>query len=146
MPMRVSEVMTRDVEYIRPDATLQEAAAKMEAWEIGVLPVCADDRLVGMLTDRDITIRATAVGMDPSLALVGDIMTPGVISCFEDELVIDAALLMQENQVRRLVVLNRDMRLVGIVSLGDLAVESNEDQLTESTLEAVSNDSDRAIR
>jgi CBS domain-containing protein len=136
--MRVSEVMTRGVECTRPDATLQEAAAKMKSLDVGTLPVCDDDRLVGMVTDRDITVRATAEGEPPTDVRVRDIMTPDVIYCFEDALVGDAALLMQQKQVRRLVVLDRDKRMVGIVSLGDLAVETGDERLVGSALEGVS--------
>ena len=136
--MRVRELMTRAVECIRPEASLQEAAAKMKSLDVGPLPVCDNDRLVGMVTDRDITVRATAEGDAPTDVRVRDIMTPEVIYCFEDALVEDAALLMQEKQVRRLLVLNRDQRLVGIVSLGDLAVETRDEQLAGNTLEAVS--------
>jgi CBS domain-containing protein len=136
--MRVSEVMTRGVECTRPDATLQEAAAKMKSLDVGTLPVCDDDRLVGMVTDRDITVRATAEGEPPTDVRVRDIMTPDVIYCFEDALVGDAALLMQQKQVRRLVVLDRDKRLAGIVSLGDLAVETRDELLVGSALEGVS--------
>ena len=136
--MQVNEVMTRDVECIVPDATLKEAAAKMKSLGAGSLPVCDDDRLVGMLTDRDITIRATASGNDPTGVRVRDVMTREVIHCFVDQNVDEAAKLMQEKQVRRLVVLDRDKRLVGIVSLGDLAVETRDEQLAGATLEAVS--------
>jgi CBS domain-containing protein len=93
---------------------------------------------VGIITDRDITVRATAEGMDPLFAHVRDVMTREIVSCFDDQLVIDAALLMQDHQVRRLVVLDRDERMVGIVSLADLAMEAGADELAESTLEAVS--------
>ena len=136
--MRVSEVMTRGVECTRPDATLQEAAAKMKSLDVGPLPVCDNDRLVGMITDRDITVRATAEGDAPTDVRVRDVMTPEVIYCFEDALVWDVALLMEEKQVRRLVVLNRDKRMVGIVSLGDLAVETGDEQLAGSALEGIS--------
>jgi CBS domain-containing protein len=136
--MRVKEVMTPCVEVIHPDSTLQEAAAKMKARDIGPLPVCEDGRLVGMLTDRDITVRATAEGEDPTAIRVRDVMTPQVVSCFEGQLVGEAALLMQEHQVRRLVVLDRDQRLVGIVSLGDLAVQTSDEELAGQTLEQVS--------
>src|SRR5262245_11474467 len=138
LPMRVREVMTRQVECIGPDANLQEAAARMKSLNIGPLPVCDHDRLVGMLTDRDITVRATAEGEDPTTIRVRDIMTPEVIFCLEDQLVSEAARLMEEKQVRRLLVLNHDRRLVGIVSLGDLAVQTGDEQLTGNTLEAVS--------
>lgn len=136
--MRVSEVMTQGVECIGPDATLQEAAAKMKSLDVGPLPVCDNDRLVGMVTDRDITVRATAEGDAPTDVRVRDVMTPEVIYCFEDELVEDAARLMAEKQVRRLVVLNRDKRMVGIVSLGDLAVKTGDEQLAGSALEDIS--------
>ena len=137
--MQVKEVMTRGVECMRPDATLQEAARKMRELDVGPLPVCGDnDRLVGMLTDRDITVRAVAEGQDPKSALVRDIMTPSIIYCFEDQDVTEAARLMKENQIRRLVVLNRNKRLVGIVSLGDLAVETGDEELAGKTLEEVS--------
>jgi CBS domain-containing protein len=91
-----------------------------------------------MLTDRDITVRATAEGCDPKTTKVEDVLTPDVIYCFEDQDVQEAARLMKENQIRRLVVLNRDKRLVGIISLGDLAVETGDEQLTGETLERVS--------
>ena len=133
--MRVSEVMTRGVRCTRPDATLQEAAAKMKSLDVGPLPVCDNDRLVGMVTDRDITVRATAEGEAPKDVRVRDVMTPEVIYCFEDALVGDAALLMQQKQVRRLVVLNRDERLVGIVSLGDLAIGGAEEESREALKE-----------
>src|SRR5262245_56067255 len=120
--MKVFDVMTQGVECIRPEATLREAADKMKALDIGPLPVCENDRLVGMLTDRDITVRATAAGVPPGLGQVRDVMTPDIVYCFEDQDIVEAAQLMEQNQIRRLVVLNRDKRLVGIVSLGDLAV------------------------
>ena len=137
--MQVSKVMTRDAECVRPDTTLQEAARKMRDLDVGPLPVCGDnDRLVGMITDRDITVRAVAEARDPRTTTVQDVMTPDVVYCFEDQDVQEAARLMRENQVRRLVVLNRDKRLVGIVSLGDLAVETGDEKLAGRTLEHVS--------
>src|SRR5262245_16654024 len=97
--MRVKEVMTPGAVDIHPDSTLQEAAARMKARDIGPLPVCDHGRVVGMLTDRDITVRATAEGEDPTVIRVRDIMTPKVFSCYEDDLVGEAARVMQENQV-----------------------------------------------
>src|SRR5262245_27370279 len=97
-----------------------------------------NDRLVGMLTDRDIVVRAVAEGSDPRTTRVGDATTPDILYCFEDQDVREAARLMRENHVRRVVVLNRDKRLVGIVSLGDLAVESGEEGLAGRTLQKVS--------
>src|SRR3954447_24071874 len=137
--MQVKEVMTRGVECTRPDASLQEAARKMRDLDVGRLPVCGDnDRLVGMLTDRDITLRAVAEGQDPKTARVQDVMTPDVLYCFEDQDVAEAARLMEENQVRRLAVLNSDKRLVGIVSLGDLAVKAGDEKPSGAALGQVS--------
>ena len=104
----------------------------------GPLPVCDNDRLAGLITDRDIAVRAVAEGCDPRTTTVKDVMTPDVVYCFEDQDVQEAAQLMREHQVRRLVVLNRDKRLVGIVSLGDLAVETGDEKLSGRTLEHVS--------
>ena len=120
--MLLRDVMTPHVEVIHPDATLREAAQKMKTLDVGPVPVCDGDRLQGMLTDRDITIRATAEGRDPNTTRVREVMTPDVVYCFEDQDVVEAARMMEERQIRRLVILNRDKRLVGIVSLGDLAV------------------------
>ena len=136
--MQVKEVMTRGAECVAPDATLQEAAQKMKGLDVGPLPVCDNNRLVGMLTDRDITVRAVAEGKDPRTSRVRDVMTEGITYCFEEDDVADAARLMKEKQIRRLVVLNRDKRLAGIVSLGDLAVETGDEHLAGKTLEHVS--------
>jgi len=139
MAMQVKDVMTRGAECTKPDATLQEAARKMKDLDVGPLPVCGDnDRLVGMITDRDITIRAVAEGQDPRTVRVREAMTPNVVYCYEDEDAAAAARLMQENQLRRLVVLNRDKRMVGIVSLGDLAVETGDQRMAGESLQAVS--------
>jgi len=131
--MQVKEVMTRGVECARPADTLEAAAARMKSLDVGVLPVCGEqDRLVGMLTDRDVTVRATAEGEDPKKVCVKDVMTPEVSYCFEDDDVGEAARKMKDKQIRRLVVLNRDKRLTGIVSLGDLAVEGDRNQAAEA--------------
>jgi CBS domain-containing protein len=95
----------------------------MKALDVGALPVCDGERLVGMITDRDITLEATAQSRDPVTTLVRDCMRPEVIYCFEDEDVDEAERIMQEKQIRRLPVLTREKRLVGIVSLGDLATK-----------------------
>jgi CBS domain-containing protein len=136
--MQVKDVMTAGVECVGPDATLQEAARKMKDLDVGPLPVCDNDRLAGLLTDRDIVVRAVAEGRDPRSAHVRDVMTPDVVYCFEDQDVQEAARLMQQRQIRRLVVLNRDKRLSGIVSIGDVAVESGDRNLAGKTLEHVS--------
>ena len=137
--MQVKDVMTSGVECISPDTTLREAAQKMKEFDVGLLPICGEnDRLAGMITDRDITVRAVADGLDPSMAQAHDVMTPKVIYCYEDQEVSDAAHMMEQNQIRRLVVLNRDKRLTGILSLGDLAVDTGDEELAGHTLEAVS--------
>jgi len=136
--MWIRDIMTRDVECAWPDDTLQEAALKMKALDVGPLPVCDSDRVVGMLTDRDITIRAVAEGRDPKSTRVRDVMTPNVVSCSEDDPVEEAARLMQERQIRRLLVLDRNQRLVGIVSLGDLAAETGDPHRMGEVLQDVS--------
>jgi len=136
--MRVKDIMTTSVETVGPGTPLQEAAERMKSLDVGPLPVCDGDRLVGMITDRDITIRAVAQGYGAATGKVQDVMTPDVVYCFEDQDVQEAARLMKDHQIRRLVVLNRDKRLVGIVSLGDLAVDTGDEQLAGETLEKVS--------
>jgi CBS domain-containing protein len=121
--MDVREVMTPDVVIASPDDTLQHAAEMMVDIDAGVLPVGEKDRLVGMLTDRDITVRAVAAGKAPDACKVREIMSPEIKYIYEDETLEDAARNMSELQIRRLPVLNRDKRLVGIVSLGDLALK-----------------------
>jgi CBS domain-containing protein len=127
--MKLSEIMTRDVVVIQPDDSLLSAAKKMRDRNIGFLPVCDGETLIGVLSDRDITIRALAEGMDVNIMLGRDLMTTPAIYCFEDQEVNEAAKIMEENQIRRLVVLSReDKRLVGVVSLGDLARNQTTDR------------------
>ena len=124
--MNISEVMTRDVRIATPNDSLQTAARIMDEYDFGLLPVGENDRLIGMLSDRDITIRAVAQGLSPQESKVADVMTADVKYIYEDESVEQAARNMSDLQVRRLPVVDRDNRLVGIVSLGDLAL-SEED-------------------
>lgn len=118
--MQVGEAMTADVRTVRPDASLREAARLMAELDAGAVPVCADDRLVGMLTDRDIAVRAVAAGKGPDTP-VREVMTEAVHFCFADEDCAAVSQDMGERQVRRLPVLDRDKRLVGILSLGNLS-------------------------
>lgn len=118
--MKVKDAMTTNVVLARPDHTIAEAARLMAQCDAGVLPVGDNDRLVGMITDRDIAIRAVAEKL-PHDTPVRDVMSKEVLYCFEDESIEHVAQSMGEQQVRRLPVLNREKRLVGIVSLGDLA-------------------------
>ena len=120
--MIISEVMTREVRVASPDDTLQCAARVMEEEDFGSLPIAENDRLVGMLTDRDITIRGVARGLPPQDSKVREVMSTEVRYVYEDETIRDVAQVMGDLHVRRLPVLSRDKRLVGIVSLGDLAL------------------------
>lgn len=120
--MKISEIMTREVVVIQPDESLKAAARKMRDQDIGFLPVCDGEELVGVISDRDITIRALADGMDLDVMLSRDLMTTPPIHCFDDQDVNEAARIMKEHQIRRLVVLGRaDNRVMGVISLGDLA-------------------------
>ncbi|HKA44221.1 MAG TPA: CBS domain-containing protein [Burkholderiales bacterium] len=121
--MVVSEVMTRDVKIGSPDDALQRAAQLMEQNDFGMLPIGENDRLVGMLTDRDIAVRAVAKGLSPQQCKVREVMSADVKYVYEDESIEQAARNMSKLQVRRLPVLDRKKRLVGIISLGDLALE-----------------------
>jgi CBS domain-containing protein len=135
--VRINEVMTADVEIASPDDTLRTAAKMMADLEVGVLPVGENARLMGMLTDRDIAVRAVAEGVDTERAQVRDIMTTELRYCFDDELADDVADKMAEWQLRRLPVLNREKRLIGIVSVGDLAISGEPDVAAEA-LEGIS--------
>ena len=136
--MKVFETMTPEVVTVGPDTPLAEAARLMRDNDIGPLPVSDDGRLVGMLTDRDITVRATAQGRDPSSTLVREVMTPELVCCLETDDVEQAADIMQRAQLRRLVVIDRTGRLLGIVSLGDIVLQTGDEKLAGETLEAVS--------
>jgi CBS domain-containing protein len=119
--MRVAEVMTRDVRLIEPNQTIRDAARLMAEMDAGIMPVREGDRLVGMITDRDIAVRAVAQGRGPDTP-VREVMTDEVKYCYEDDDTNDVARNMADIQVRRLPVLTREKRLVGIISLGDMAV------------------------
>jgi CBS domain-containing protein len=136
--MKVSEIMTPNVEVITPDASLRDAAQRMKALDVGMLPVCDGERLLGAVTDRDIVVRAAAEGKDVSQTRVSDIMTRQVHYVFEDQDADEAAQVMEDQQVRRVPVLDRNKRLVGIVSLGDVAVRTGDDAMSGDALEAVS--------
>ena len=123
--MKIREIMSPDVRIASPKDTLQHAAQMMEEIDCGVLPVGDGDQLVGMLTDRDITLRAVAQGKSPSCT-VGEVMSPDIKYVYEDETLEDASRNMSELQIRRLPVLNRKKRLVGIISLGDLALNAKD--------------------
>ena len=121
--MKLKDIMSTEVEIVRPDASIQNAAEKMRSLDVGALPVCDGRRLIGMITDRDITIRATAAGRDPKTTLVRDCLSSEPVYGFEDQDLEDAQTLMEQKQIRRLPVMSRDKELVGIVALGDLAAK-----------------------
>jgi CBS domain-containing protein len=123
--MKIREIMTPDAQCVGPDETLLDAAGLMRQLDVGVLPVCDEGEILGMITDRDIVVRAVAEGRDPNTAPVRDTMTPGSVCVTEDDDVATALRVLEENQIRRVPVKNREGRLVGIVSLGDIAVDAS---------------------
>jgi CBS domain-containing protein len=139
--MQLKNIMTEEVDVIAPETSICEAAKRMRSLDVGALPVCDGNRLVGMLTDRDLAIRAVAEGRDPNRTTAEDTMSPEIIYCFDDQDTAEAERVMRERQVRRLPVVNRDKRLVGIVSLGDLATKDDVSAAGE-TLEKVSQPSE----
>lgn len=136
--MNIRDIMTTQVELVGPDTSLAQAAQKMRDADIGALPVGENDRLVGVVTDRDITIRAVAEGRDPNTTPVRDALSGHALYVFDDQSTEDAARMMADRQVRRLPVLNRGKRLVGIVALADLAREGGNDSLTAHAAKGVS--------
>lgn len=137
--MIVRECMTQSPEVGNPNMTLREVAQRMRDGDFGALPIGDNDRLVGMVTDRDITIRAVAEGMNPEQTTVREIMSDGkVLYCFEDQTLEEVTETLGDNQVRRLPVLNRQKRLVGILSLGDVAQSNLSAKKTEDTLNRIS--------
>jgi CBS domain-containing protein len=147
--MKIKEVMSQPVETIDARAPAMEAAAKMRELDVGSLPVCDGDRLQGFLTDRDIAVRLVAAGLNAFTTSVGEIMTPDAAYCFDDQTLDEAAVLMEAHQIRRLPVLNRDKQLIGILSLGDLAIRTSgtEDRgLADEVLNEISEPSEAADR
>lgn len=122
--MKIADVMTRSIEKVGPDQSVREAASFMLSADTGSIPVCDGEKLIGMITDRDIAVRGVAKGYGPE-AKVRDLMTSDVISVREDERVEDAAAKMSEAQVRRMPVVDSDQKLCGMISLGDLSRETD---------------------
>ena len=136
---KINEIMTRDVITVSPHDTLQTAARKMRDYDIGFLPVYEGDKLVGVLSDRDIVIRALADGMDPKTKLnMALVISSPAVYCFDDQTIDDATDLMNDNQIRRLVILDRgNKQVAGVISLGDLAVHVG-DKMSGEVLQSVS--------
>lgn len=136
--MQVNEIMTPNVQCIDPEATVEEAARIMQSMDIGSILVCEDDQLLGIVTDRDIVLRSVAESQPPADTPVREVMSNRLFFCYEDEDVDQTAFRMKEKQVRRLPVLDADRHLVGIVSLGDIAVGSTNEQVVGEALSGVS--------
>lgn len=136
--MKVRDIMTKNVETIQETASLKEAAIRMKQLNVGVIPIVSGDKVIGLLTDRDIVVRSTAMGHDPNEVTVSDVMSKQVEFVYQDQDVKDAAKLMADKQIRRLPVLDRQMQMVGIISLGDLSVDTEDEKRAGETLEDIS--------
>jgi CBS domain-containing protein len=134
---KIGEVMSSEVHTIRPDASIEEAAQEMRDGDFGLLPVANNGQLLGVITDRDIAVRAVAEGKDPDTP-IQEVMSAGVISAHEDDSVEEAARIMSEHQIRRLPIVDDKEHLVGIVSLGDFAVDASDIGPVMEALEGIS--------
>lgn len=133
----VADIMTRNVRTLAPTDTVRRAAQSMGELNVGSIPVCNGTKLVGMVTDRDITLRGVAEGLDAEKTLLSDIMSKDVKWCFEDQSLEEVMETMAASQIRRLPVVSRDKELVGILSLGDLATKTDNEEVA-SVLEDIS--------
>lgn len=136
--MHVKEIMTSQFEMIDATRSLNEAAEKMESLNVGVLPIREGTKIIGLITDRDIVVRGLARQRDPSSTQVKEIISSHLISCSEDDSVEEAVRLMEDNKVRRLLVCNQDRTPTGIVSLGDIAAKTSQEELVGAALESIS--------
>jgi CBS domain-containing protein len=134
----IKEIMTKGVECVSPDTPVVRLAETMKSLDVGSLPICENDRLTGMVTDRDIVVKVLAEGRDPAATKASEIMSAPITYCFEDQDIGEAARIMEAKQVRRLVVLSREKRLVGIISLGNLVLKGGSSELVSEVLEKVS--------
>jgi CBS domain-containing protein len=135
--MLVREIMTKKVDFIDPEASLSDASKIMREDDVGCLPVGENDRIIGMITDRDIVVRAVALGKDLTNLKVRDVMSKPIKYCFEEDPIEDLAQNLAKNQVHRLPVLNQDKRLVGIVSLSDLSNKGSSKEATYTALHGI---------
>lgn len=136
--MKIREVMSKEVHLVDPKTPIKEVAMAMRDKDFGLVPIGDNDRLVGMVSDRDIALRAVAEGRDPTKTTAGEVMSPEIFYCFEDQMLEEARDTMAKKQVRRIPVVNRDKRLVGIVSLGDLATENHGERHAAEALAEIS--------
>lgn len=135
--MKVRDIMSSPVEKIQSDATVAQAARLMQISDIGVLPIMGEGDVIGVLTDRDITVRVVAEGLDPRATSVVEVMSVDVICCSEDSRIQDAAIIMEENKVHRLLVLSGANEISGILSLSDIARTIKDDHLIHEILESI---------
>jgi CBS domain-containing protein len=135
--MKVSEAMNREVVTISPNANLVKAAALMRARNVGVLPVIEDDKVVGVLTDRDIVIRSIYEDLSPVSTRVSEAMTESSVWCYEEDVLADAAKILADHHIHRLLVFDRDRKLVGLLSVDDLATKMSSDRLLGSLLRQI---------
>lgn len=138
--MQAKDVMSKKPEFLPPTATLKQAADQMRTHDYGFIPIGENDRLIGAVTDRDITIRAVAEGKDPIKTTLKEVMSKEIQFCYETDSLEDVALKMENLQVRRLVVLSKDKRMIGIISLGDIATKCHNEKLCSELADAVSHD------
>jgi len=136
--MLAKDLMSTKPEFVPPDATLKQAADQMKSHDFGFLPIGENDRLIGTLTDRDITINAVAKGWDPNIKTVKEVMHKGIHYCMESDSLEKVIAQMEKLQVRRLIVLNQNKRMTGIISLGDIATKCKNPKLCSELTEAVS--------
>jgi CBS domain-containing protein len=137
--MKVSEVMTHGVESVSPAATLEQAAKKMRTRNVGFLPVIDGERVIGVVTDRDIVLRAVSEGMRPHMTTVREVMTAKPICCYDDQSITEVSLMMERNLVRRVVVVDRkEKALIGIITLSDIAAKLRDERLSGHVLNKVS--------
>ncbi len=138
--MQVSDVMTREIRLIKQDATLIQAAELMRQHNIGCLPVYSGNQITGMVTDRDLVIRGLAEHLDPGQTHVQDVMTKGVYTCLENQSVEEACRLMEDKQVHRILVLDRDHQPIGIISMQNLALGTHNEHLCYEVMENICRD------
>src|SRR3990167_11367976 len=136
--MLAKEIMSKKPEFLPPTANLKQAADQMRTHDYGFIPVGEGDRLIGAVTDRDMVIRAMAEGTDPSQTTLRDVMTKEIHFCYETDSIENVAQQMEKLQIRRLVVLNKDKRMTGVISLGDIATKVKNPQLCSELTDAVS--------
>ena len=135
--MKVRDIMTTTTQTILPDATLEQAAKKMRDYDVGLLPIVANNRVLGVITDRDLVVRAMAAGYNPHLTVVREIMTSRALWCYDDQTVSEAAKAMEANKVRRLVILDRNFALAGVLTLTDIATKAGYDRMPGHVLNRV---------